>query len=66
MTSTRVRQVTERARSDQKTIVSLVQQLRKLQERMQAVEAAQGEFQLRIKVMENDLEEMAARVDPDL
>lgn len=66
MTSTNLREIRLRVNSGKETTTSLVAELRKLQDRVQVLEAAQVEFQKRMKCLENDVEEMAARVDPDL
>ena len=66
MAPARIRQMRVHVNSDKKTTAALFQELRKLQERGQAVEASQTEFQKRMQEMENDLEQMAATVDPDL
>ncbi len=66
MPSTNIRQRTLRVNSGKETTAALLGELRKLQDRVQVLEAAQLEFQKRMECFENDVEEMAARVDPDL
>ena len=66
MTSTNIREIRVRVNSGKATTASLVAELRKLQHRVQVLETAQLEFQKRMQIMESDVEDMAARVDPDL
>ena len=66
MTSANVRETALRPHSDKKTTALLLAELRKVQDRVKALEAAQIEFQKRMRSLENDLAEMAGSLDPDL
>lgn len=66
MPRTEVRQTTASARSDEQTIASLIQEIRQLSDRVQVLETLCTDLQASVREMEDELENVAATVDPDL